>query len=378
MTETGKPNGASTVSRRRVLKKGAGAACLAAVGSVPGFNINHAWSKDVSWEGQPFDAGGATIRINEWGGFWEQHMRKNLLDAFEKTYNCKVAYDSSFPWFPKYVASGPKDPAFHVGNWNLNEIVKLGRIGDFFLGVDEIRASVPNAADCWDFAFGSKLGVTWGFGELAYAWRTDLIDPAPTGFKAFWEKRFAGKRGTYITSNTLQQIFFMLASEVWGSGQRDMKAGFDAMKRAMPMKISDFTGNMQTLVERGEVEIGVQWEGEIFLQVDKGIKVAPLNWKERKPILSQTKTIARYADPVAKKLALALMHHSLDPAFQKTTAEVFYLRPSNKKTKLPEKLSNKGVTNTADAMKGLWIPDWNWYLDNEDEIVETVNEIFTG
>ena len=159
MTKSGKPNGASTVSRRKVLKRGAGAACLAAVGSVTGFNINHAWSRDVSWDGQPFDAAGATIRINEWGGFWEQHMRKNLLDAFEKTYNCKVAYDSSFPWFPKYVASGPKDPAFHVGNWNLNEIVKLGRIGDFFLGVDEIRASVPNAADCWDFAFGSKLGV---------------------------------------------------------------------------------------------------------------------------------------------------------------------------------------------------------------------------
>jgi len=29
-------------------------------------------------------------------------------------------------------------------------------------------------------------------------------------------------------------------------------------------------------------------------------------------------------------------------------------------------------------LEGLWIPDWNWYLDNEDEIVETVNEIFAG
>ena len=378
MSEFEKGRGDRNISRREVLARGARAVALGAVGSVSGFYVNHAWSRDVVWDGQPFDAGGATIRINEWGGFWEEHMRRNLLDEFEKSYNCRVAYDSSFPWFPKYVASGPKDPAFHVGNWNLNEIIKLGRIGDFFLDVDEIRESVPNAADCWEFAFGSGLGVTWGFGELAYVWRTDLIEEPPTGFRSWWDERFAGKRGTYITSNTLQQIFFMLSSEVWGESQRDMKAGFDAMKRAMPMKISDFTGNMQTLVERGEVEIGVQWEGEIFLQIDKGINVAPLNWEERKPILSQTKTIARYADPVTKKLALALLHHSLDPAFQRTTAEAFYLRPSNRRTVLPEKLANKGVENSADAMQGLWIPDWNWYLDNEDEIVETVNEIFAG
>ena len=65
----------------------------------------------------------------------------------------------------------------------------------------------------------------------------------------------------------------------------------------MPMKISDFTGNMQTLVERGEVHLGVQWEGEVYLQMGKGISVAPLIWEVRKPILTQTKTISRYSDP---------------------------------------------------------------------------------
>ncbi len=364
-----------TTDRRGLLKGGAGALALA--GSVNLFNINHAWSEDVIWDGEPFDAGGATLRLNEWGGFWEEAMRKSIIDEFEKTYNCAVAYDSSFPWFPKYVASGPEDPAFHVGNWNLNEIIKLSRIGDFFLSVDELKENVPNAADVWDFAFGSQLGITWGFGQYAYAWRTDLVDPAPTDFKSFWDERLADKRATYITSNGLQQVFFMTASAEWGSGPDDMEAGFDAMRRAMPMKISDFTGNMQTLVERGEVEMGVQWEGEVFLQMDKGIPVAPLTWA-RKPILTQTLSVSRYSDPMEKKLALAYLNAKLDPDFQNYTAETFYLRPSNKNAVLPERMMNKGVTNTADALDGLWIPDWNWYLDNEDDIVETVNEIFAG
>jgi putative spermidine/putrescine transport system substrate-binding protein len=36
------------------------------------------------------------------------------------------------------------------------------------------------------------------------------------------------------------------------------------------------------------------------------------------------------------------------------------------------------VTNTENALEGLWIPDWNWYIDNDDDITETVNEIFAG
>ncbi|MFK8034008.1 MAG: ABC transporter substrate-binding protein [Hyphomicrobiales bacterium] len=363
------------LSRRKLLKTGAAATVMA--GSVNMFNINHAWSQDVVWDGQPFDGEGTTIRINEWGGFWQEFMQANVIEEFERTYNCSVAYDSSFPWFPKYVASGAKDPAFHMGNWNLNEIIKLGKAGDFFMSTDEIKANVPNAADLWDFAFGSGLGATWGFGQYAHVWRTDLIDPAPVGFRSFWEDRFADKRATYITSNGLFMTFFMTAAAEFGSGPDDMEAGFEAMRAAMPMKISDFTGNMQTQVERGEVEIGVQWEGEIFLQMDKDIPVAPLTW-ERKPILTQTHTVSRYSDPMEKKLSLALLNAKLDPAFQTKAGEAFYLRPTNSKAELPERLTSKGVKNTADALDGLWIPDWNWYLDNEDEIVETVNEIFAG
>ena len=369
----------SKPSRRSVLKGiAAGGAAAAASTQFGLFNINHAWSQDVHWDGEPFDAGGATFILGEWGGFWEEFVRGAVLENFEKTYNCTVAYDSSFPWFPKYVASGPKDPAFHMCNWNLTDMMKTARAGDYFLPIEDIKANVPHAADCWDFAFANGIGVTWAFGQYAYVYRTDLVDPAPADFKSFWEDRFAGNRATYITSNTLQMVFFLTASVAWGSGPEDMDAGFDAMRRAMPMKISDFTGNMQTLVERGEVHLGVQWEGEVYLQMDKGISVAPLIWEVRKPILTQTKTISRYSEPIQKKLGFALMNEALNPVYQEKCGTTFYLRPTNGKAVVADNLASKGVVNQAGGMEGLWIPDWNWYLDNEDDIVETTNEIFGG
>ncbi len=365
----------SKPSRRTVLKGLAAGGAAAASTQFDLFNINHAWSQDVHWDGEPFDAGGATFILGEWGGFWEEFVRGAVIENFEKTYNCTIAYDSSWPWFPKYVASGPQDPAFHMCNWNLPEMMKTARAGDYFLPIDDIKANVPHAADCWDFAFGNGIGVTWAFGQYAYVYRTDLVDPAPADFKAFWEDRFAGNRATYITSNTLQMVFFITANAAWGEGPEDMDAGFDAMERAMPMKISDFTGNMQTLVERGEVHLGVQWEGEVYLQMDKGISVAPVIW-DAKPILTQTKTISRYSDPMQKKLGYALMNEALNPAYQEKAGGTFYLRPTNGKAPVADSLASKGVVNTAGAMEGLWIPDWNWYLDNEDDIVETTNEIF--
>ena len=368
----------SKPSRRSVLKGLAAGGAAAASTQFGLFNINHAWSQDVHWDGEPFDAGGATFILGEWGGFWEEFVRGAVIENFEKTYNCTIAYDSSWPWFPKYVAGGPQDPAFHMCNWNLPEMMKTARAGDYFLPIDDIKANVPHAADCWDFAFGNGIGVTWAFGQYAYVYRTDLVDPAPADFKAFWEDRFAGNRATYITSNTLQMVFFITANAAWGEGPEDMDAGFDAMRRAMPMKISDFTGNMQTLVERGEVHLGVQWEGEVYLQMDKGISVAPVIWEVRKPILTQTKTISRYSDPVQKKLGYALMNEALDPAYQAKAGGTFYLRPTNGKAAVADNLASKGVVNQAGAMEGLWIPDWNWYLDNEDDIVETTNEIFGG
>ncbi len=361
--------------RRRSLLK---AASGAAASSLPVFNINHAWSQDVHYDGGVFDSGGAVLRIAEWGGPWGELVQRHLLDGFVADFNCRIEYDSSWPWFPKYVAGGPRNPPYAITNWNLPELFKTAGAGDYFADIEEVKANVPNAADVWPFAYDNGVGITWTFGQYGYAYRTDLVDPPPARFIDFWEDRFAGERGTYITSNTLFMAFFMTANHVFGGDQHAMQAGFDAMRRAMPMKISDFTGNMQALMDRGEVVIAVQNDAEPLQAQDRGAPFGFMYWSEREPILTQTKTISRYLEPAEKRLAYALLNRTLEPDFLVAMGREFYLRPSNSKVVLPDNLANKGVQNTADAIANFWIPDWAWYLQNEDEIVETVNEIFSG
>ena len=366
------------MNRRSFLKTTGGVVAAAAAGSsLPLFNINHAWAKDVYYDGGTFDAGGAPFVLAGWPGFWEEQEWKILLKQFEKDFNCKIKYESSWPWFPKYVASGPKNPPYAITNWNLTELFKTAKAGDFFLPQEELIANVPNAKDCWPFAFENKIGVTWAFGQYCYVYRTDLVDPAPAKFEDLWQERFADKRATYITSNTLFMLFFIVSCYVFGGDENNLEAGFKAMKELVPVKIVDFTGNMQQMIERGEISIGVQWEGEVYLQMDKGIKVNQYIWTEKKGILTQNKTISRYLEPMQKKLAFAMVNRFLSPEYLRDFGGPFYLRPSNKKAELAKTLSDKGVKNTADALEGLYIPDWYAYLEHEDEVVEKVNEIFS-
>ena len=69
-------------SRRKFIKDTA--ILTAAASTLPLFNINHAWSQDVVFDGEPFDAGGAELKLGEWGGFWEEFMREAFINDFEK------------------------------------------------------------------------------------------------------------------------------------------------------------------------------------------------------------------------------------------------------------------------------------------------------
>ena len=362
-----------------VSRRGLVAGATAALAVRRGWEARAQESTPVVSEGETFDAGGATLRVASWGGFWQEIERAYLLEQFQKDFNCTVQYTSARPWFPRFVAGGVANPPFDVTTWTqpeLNMAVKAGAAqGGFFVPIEEVRANVPNSADLWDVSDGSGQGITYLFSQLGYGYRTDAGEP-PTSFASFWDDRYADKRGTYITSNTLQMIFFLVASAVYGSGEEGREAGYEAMRNAMPLKITDFTSHMQTLLERGEVAICVQHDGEVFAQMDRAIPVDFLSWQERKPIHPQIMTVSQGSSDVQKRLAYAYIDRACSPEIQERYAAELYLHPTNKNAVIPEKLATKGVTNDAAAMEGLWSPDWDWYLEHEQDIVETVNSIF--
>lgn len=196
-----------------------------------------------------------------------------------------------------------------------------------------------------------------------------------TSFRDFWLSRFANKRGTYGTENGLMHCWFMACAKEFGKDQYDMEAAFKAIKEGMPMKVSEFTFNMLSLLERGEVDIAVHIEGEALSLKEKGVPVDIYEWDSH-PILTQTKTISRYSNPMQKKLAFALMNRTLDPAFLEAFGDKFLWRPTNSKAKITQSLATAGVENTESATEAFWVPDWDFFVENKLEITDRLNEIY--
>jgi putative spermidine/putrescine transport system substrate-binding protein len=363
----------------RLSRRGLAAITAATLTGRQGWQARAQGSTPVAFDDEPFDAGGATLRVASWGGFWQQVERAHLLEQFQMDFNCTVEYTSAWPWFPKFVAGGKDNPPFDLTTWNLPELNRAAKAGaaqgGFFVPLAEVRANVPNSVDLWDFAYSSGYGITYLFSQLGYGYRTGVGEP-PTSLASFWEDRYADKRGTYITSNALQMIFFIVASAVFGSGEEDPEAGFEAMRNAMPLKIVDLTSHMQALLERGVVDIGVEHDGEVFSQMDRGAAVDFFSWQERKPIHPQIRTVSQGSSDVQKRLAYAYIDRACSPEVQERFAAQLYLRPTNKNAVIPENLAGKGVTNDATGVEGLWTPDWDWYLNHEQDIVAAVNTIF--
>ena len=154
---------------------------------------------------------------------------------------------------------------------------KTARAGDFFLPLDDVLPNVPDGRQSLGFRQGRLASASPGpTARYTFGYRTDMIDAPIRSSTISGGRRFAGKRATYVTINELQMTLFVTSCAIFGKDQYDIKAGYEAMKKLVPLKTSDFTGNMQALLERGEIVACDQWDGEMWAMEDRGVKVGAI------------------------------------------------------------------------------------------------------
>lgn len=339
-----------------------------------------AQSSSAPYGGEVFNAAGETLRLAMWGGTFEQALRAHVIGEFETQFNCRVQYDSAFPWFPKLVAAGPARSPYDLVNMNVVDLMKTQRAGNFFVPLAEVKANVPNSRDLWDFASFSGIGLTWIFTELGYAFRRDALadGPEPKDFRDYWAARFNGRRANFITTNNIFVNHFLLACAVHGSGPMDLKAGYDAYRRIKGMRISNFSSAMTQLLNQGEAGIGLHHDGEVLAAMAGGAPLGFARWAGYTPILDQNLAVARGTSPVRQRLAYAFLNRLVSPELQRRMGERLFVQGTNRRTVVPDNLARMGVVNSPQAASNRWVAPWSQWLEKEAEVVETVNQIYAS
>jgi putative spermidine/putrescine transport system substrate-binding protein len=321
------------------------------------------------------NAQAATLKITTWGGKWGEVMKGEVLPAFEKQAKCKVEADQAFPYIPKLAASPLKDPLYDVLHSNSNEqwnALTQGLVMDK-IGIKE----VPNVKDVYPYAVSEKIvGITIFTSAVGLGYRTDRGLTPPKSWKDFADPKLAGGRGGYqIPVNSLGQSHLMLLGQLYGRGMMDLDAAYKALEQLKPMKLVDFTGQMEKMLLQGEIALGDIHDSGVYRYDGQNQPVDFAAPAEGVLALEQVLNVTPGSK--VKELAFAFIDYMLRPDVQKKLAEAVWYSPANKTVKLDAKYDAK-LYNTPEKVATLIQVDWKWYNDRKDEIDARVARIMRG
>ncbi|WP_439571978.1 extracellular solute-binding protein [Phreatobacter sp.] len=346
-----------TMNRRSLLQTAAGTAALALAAP-------HVASAQTP-----------VLKITTWGGKWGEVMKGDVLPAFEREFKCTVQADQAFPFLPKLQASPRANPVYDVLHANSNEQWKALEFGIVEAKLDV--KDVPNLKDVYPYAISDKIvGVSIFTSAIGLGFRTDKGLTRPTSWKDLAAPALAGQRGGYlIPVNSLGQAHLMMLGQIYGSGMQDLDAAYKALEALKPIKLFDFTGQMERALLSAEVSMGVIHDSGIYRYDGTGEPVDFAIPSEGVVALEQVLNVTPGSR--VKQLAYAYIDYMLRPDVQKKLAEAVWYSPSNTKVQLDAKYSAR-LFNTPEKVSQLIQPDWKWYNARKDDIDMRVARILRG
>jgi len=316
----------------------------------------------------------AILNITTWGGKWGDVMKNEVLPAFEKEFKCSVRADQAFPFLPKLQASPRNAPIYDVLHANSNEQWKALEEGIVSPKLDV--KDVPNLKDVYPYAVSDKIvGVSIFTSAVGLGYRTDKGITKPTSWKDLADPKFAGQRGGYlIPVNGLGQAHLMMLGKLYGSGFTDLDAAYKALETLKPIKLFDFTGQMEKALLSAEVNIGIIHDSGIYRYEDK----EPIEFAvPSEGVLALEQVLSVTPGSKVKELAHAYIDFMLRPDIQKKLSEAVWYSPSNTKVDLDPRFDAK-LFNTPEKVSQLVQMDWKWYNEHKDEIDLRVARILRG
>ena len=317
----------------------------------------------------------ATLKITTWGGKWGEIMKGEVLPAFEREMKCKIEADQAFPYLPKLAASPQNAPLYDVFHANSNEQWSAVEQG---LVMEKLTArEVPNIKDVYPYAVSDRIaGVSIFTSAIGLGYRTDRGLTPPKSWKDLSDPKLSGQRGGYqIPVNSLGQAHFLLLGQLYGKGMTDLDAAYAALEKLKPMKVVDFTGQMEKMLLSGEVSVGIIHDSGVLRYEGQNQPVefsAP-----SEGVLSLEQVLNVTPGSKVKELAFAYCDYMLRPDVQKRLAEGVWYSPANKNVALDQKYADR-LFITPEKVASLIQVDWKWYNARKDQIDARVARIMRG
>ena len=303
-------------------------------------------------------AGAGTLVVTSYGGPWEQFLRKEILPGFESETGAKVelSVGLSRDWVAKIRAAGRNNPPFDVIIANTTWVSAIRKEG-FFTKLTPDK--VPNLKDVWpELRIKDDMGVISLVGPLGIAYRTDLITKVPKSWKDLWDPAYKGKLVIYSIANSANPMFTMLVSRIFKGNDRDIDFAISKIAELRPFRQTDFSGDMEILLARGESEVGILDAPAASRLKSQGV---PIQWVfPREGVFMFEQDTNVLAGSTNKELAFKFVNYFLSKPVQEKWSASFWWTPANKTVKIAGKLATEIPVHTQAQIRQIMRWDWDW------------------
>ena len=293
-------------------------------------------------------AGEGQVNLVAWAGYVENGSTDPNVDwvtGFEKETGCKVNVKNGATSddMVALMKTGEYDVVSASGDASLRLIYG----GD----VAPVNTDlIPNYADIfdnlklqqWNSVDGVSYGVPHGRGANLLAYRTDIVNPAPTSWGAVFDANspYKGKITAYDSPIYIADAaLYLMATQPdlgieypYALDQKQFDAAVELLKTQKPL-IGEYWGDYLKHVaslKSGGTVLGTTWQVNINLAKGEGTKVEGIKPSEGSTGWSDTWMISSKAKN--PNCAYMWMNHIASPAANAGVAEWFGEAPSNAKS----------------------------------------------
>lgn len=351
------------ISRRTFGKLALGATALAA----PIGFVRNGW------------AAGKEIHIGIWGGSQGEFVRKNIIPAFEKEFDCKIVAEEGFTLANvgkmRATKNNPKFSVMFVDDVAIPICKAEGLI-------EQLPASdMPALANLYPrFGFdgwGTALAIS-----VASLFHNTSVTP-PERYADLWKPEYAGKLKLVSPKNT-PSVFFLIVAAAIKSGKPLAEAqyliddSFDKVAALKPNIMNLFDNGPQAAneVAQGQADIGLlELSKYIYPYTAKGAPVTMSFPKEGSFAGNNCQVLVKGGPN--RDLAVAFMNHMLKPDVQKAFSEYALTAPPVSGIEF-SKETLKYIAYPVEEMdkRGLFTPDWGFINAKRSGWTEKLNGIF--
>ncbi len=320
---------------------------------------------------------GQSLVITSYGPPWQDFLSKEIIPGFEREAGAKVelAVGLSRDWVAKMRVAGKNNPPYDVMIANTTWVSALRKEGFFAkLTVDK----VPNLADVWpELRNKDDNGVITLVGPLGIGYRTDLVSSPPKRWVDLWRPEFKGKVGIYSIANSATPMFLMLLGRIHAKDDKNMDIAFQKVKELLPVRFTDFSGDMEKLLVAGEVHVGILDAPAVSRLKRQGLPIAWVPPIEGVFMFEQDTNVPEFAQN--KELAFRFVNYFLSQPVQEKWARAFWWTPANRKVQITGQLTAEIPVHTQVQIRSIHKWDWDWVnAGNREKIIERWNREIVG